>query len=67
MRLRVRGRADELLALGERLKAPMVHALRGKKHVEGHNPYDVGMTGLKASPPAIIPCARLIGSFPISR
>src|SRR6185312_1898229 len=36
----------ELLALGDRLKAPMVHALRGKEHVEWENPYDVGMTGL---------------------
>ncbi|HTV27917.1 MAG TPA: ubiquinone-dependent pyruvate dehydrogenase [Xanthobacteraceae bacterium] len=36
----------ELVALGERLKAPMVHALRGKEHVEWDNPYDVGMTGL---------------------
>jgi len=27
-------------------KAPMVHALRGKEHVEWDNPYDVGMTGL---------------------
>src|SRR5262249_37451764 len=36
----------ELLALGERLKAPMVHAMRGKEHVEWDNPYDVGMTGL---------------------
>ena len=25
---------DELLALGERLEAPMVHAMRGKEHVE---------------------------------
>jgi pyruvate dehydrogenase (quinone) len=40
------GAHAELLALGERLKAPMVHALRGKEHVEGDNPYDVGMTGL---------------------
>jgi pyruvate dehydrogenase (quinone) len=37
---------DQLLALGERLQAPMVHALRGKEHVEWENPYDVGMTGL---------------------
>jgi len=37
---------DELLALGERLRAPMVHALRGKEYVEWGNPYDVGMTGL---------------------
>src|SRR6202035_2203596 len=34
------------LALGNKLKAPMVHALRGKEHVEWDNPYDVGMTGL---------------------
>jgi pyruvate dehydrogenase (quinone) len=40
------GAHDALLALGERLRAPMVHALRGKEHVEWENPYDVGMTGL---------------------
>ncbi len=40
------GAHDQLLALGERLKAPIVHALRGKEHVEWENPYDVGMTGL---------------------
>ena len=40
------GAHSELLTLGERLKAPMVHALRGKEHVEWDNPYDVGMTGL---------------------
>jgi pyruvate dehydrogenase (quinone) len=40
------GARAELLALGERLKAPMVHAYRGKEHVEWDNPYDVGMTGL---------------------
>ena len=40
------GAHNELLGLGERLKAPMVHALRGKEHVEWDNPYDVGMTGL---------------------
>jgi pyruvate dehydrogenase (quinone) len=40
------GAHNELLALGGRLKAPMVHALRGKEHVEWDNPYDVGMTGL---------------------
>jgi pyruvate dehydrogenase (quinone) len=40
------GAHGELLALGARLKAPMVHALRGKEHVEWDNPYDVGMTGL---------------------
>jgi pyruvate dehydrogenase (quinone) len=40
------GAHNELLALGERLKAPMVHTIRGKEHVEWDNPYDVGMTGL---------------------
>ena len=40
------GAHAELLALGERLKAPMVHSMRGKEHVEWDNPYDVGMTGL---------------------
>jgi pyruvate dehydrogenase (quinone) len=40
------GAHGELLALGGKLKAPMVHALRGKEHVEWDNPYDVGMTGL---------------------
>ena len=40
------GAHDELLTLGETLKAPMVHALRGKEYVEYDNLYDVGMTGL---------------------
>ena len=40
------GAHTQLLALGDRLKAPMVHAYRGKEHVEWENPYDVGMTGL---------------------
>jgi pyruvate dehydrogenase (quinone) len=40
------GAHEELIQLGEKLKSPMVHALRGKEHVEYGNPYDVGMTGL---------------------
>ncbi|MGD0102865.1 MAG: ubiquinone-dependent pyruvate dehydrogenase [Rhodopila sp.] len=40
------GAHNELLALGDRLKAPMVHTMRGKEYVEWDNPYDVGMTGL---------------------
>ncbi|HEV7443240.1 MAG TPA: ubiquinone-dependent pyruvate dehydrogenase [Steroidobacteraceae bacterium] len=40
------GAHDELITLAERLKAPIVHAMRGKEHVEWDNPYDVGMTGL---------------------
>lgn len=40
------GAHSELLALAKTLQAPVVHALRGKEHVEYDNPYDVGMTGL---------------------
>lgn len=42
----VAGAHAEVLALAERLQAPIVHALRGKEHIEYDNPYDVGMTGL---------------------
>jgi len=40
------GAHDEVIAVAEALKAPVVHALRGKEFVEYDNPYDVGMTGL---------------------
>jgi pyruvate dehydrogenase (quinone) len=40
------GAHSSLLQLAEALKSPIVHALRGKEHVEHDNPYDVGMTGL---------------------
>jgi pyruvate dehydrogenase (quinone) len=40
------GAHDQLIALAEALKAPVVHAFRGKEFVEYDNPYDVGMTGL---------------------
>jgi pyruvate dehydrogenase (quinone) len=40
------GAHEALLTLAETLKSPIVHALRGKEHVEWDNPYDVGMTGL---------------------
>lgn len=42
----VEGAHDELVTLAATLKAPVVHALRGKEFVEYDNPYDVGMTGL---------------------
>lgn len=42
----VEGAHDEVVALADRLGAPIVHALRGKEHIEWDNPYDVGMTGL---------------------
>jgi pyruvate dehydrogenase (quinone) len=40
------GAHQQLLALAAKLKAPIVHALRGKEFIEYDNPYDVGMTGL---------------------
>jgi pyruvate dehydrogenase (quinone) len=40
------GAHDQLIALASALKAPVVHAFRGKEFVEYDNPYDVGMTGL---------------------
>src|SRR3984957_19502102 len=40
------GARTELVGVAERLKAPIVHALRGKEFIEYDNPYDVGMTGL---------------------
>jgi pyruvate dehydrogenase (quinone) len=35
-----------LIDVAGRLKAPIVHAMRGKEHIEYDNPFDVGMTGL---------------------
>ncbi|WP_285428327.1 ubiquinone-dependent pyruvate dehydrogenase [Pseudomonas sp. lyk4-R2A-8] len=40
------GAHNQVVALADTLGAPVVHALRGKEHVEWDNPFDVGMTGL---------------------
>jgi pyruvate dehydrogenase (quinone) len=40
------GAHDHVVELADRLNAPIVHALRGKEHLEWENPFDVGMTGL---------------------
>lgn len=40
------GAHAELIQLAETLNAPIVHAFRGKEHIEYDNPFDVGMTGL---------------------
>ena len=40
------GAHTELIELARKLKAPIVHALRGKEFIEYDNPFDVGMTGL---------------------
>jgi pyruvate dehydrogenase (quinone) len=42
----VAGAHADVLALADMLGAPIVHALRGKEHIEYDNPFDVGMTGL---------------------
>ncbi|MEV0109280.1 ubiquinone-dependent pyruvate dehydrogenase [Nocardia sp. NPDC050799] len=40
------GAHAQVMALADRLNSPIVHAFRGKEHLEYDNPYDVGMTGL---------------------
>ena len=40
------GAHDQVIGLAKALKAPVLHAFRGKEFVEYDNPYDVGMTGL---------------------
>jgi pyruvate dehydrogenase (quinone) len=40
------GAHAELILTAGALQAPIVHALRGKEHIEYDNPFDVGMTGL---------------------
>jgi pyruvate dehydrogenase (quinone) len=40
------GAHGEVVELARKLKAPIVHAFRGKEFIEYDNPYDVGMTGL---------------------
>lgn len=40
------GAHDAVVALAARLKAPVVHSLKGKEFVEYDNPHDVGPTGL---------------------
>lgn len=57
------GAHDEVVAVASRLKAPIVHALGGKEHVEWDNPYDVGMTGLigfSSGYKAMLECDTLI-------
>ena len=40
------GAHEQLIDVAGKLKAPIVHALRGKEFIEYDNPFDVGMTGL---------------------
>jgi pyruvate dehydrogenase (quinone) len=45
---------DEVLALAERLKAPMVLTLKAKENLERENPYQVGQSGLIGNPAATV-------------
>ena len=42
----VRGAREQVLALAEKIKAPVGHAFGGKMHIQYDNPFDVGMSGL---------------------
>ncbi|WP_370893470.1 pyruvate dehydrogenase [Janibacter sp. GXQ6167] len=42
----VEGAHDEVIALAEKIGAPIGHSLRGKDFIQYDNPFDVGMTGL---------------------
>jgi pyruvate dehydrogenase (quinone) len=57
------GAHNELIELAGKLKAPIVHALRGKEFIEYDNPFDVGMTGLLGFPSgyrAMMDCDTLL-------
>jgi len=54
---------DQVVALADKLGAPVVHALRGKEYVEWDNPFDVGMTGFigfSSSYQAMLNCDVLV-------
>ncbi|MDY0906721.1 thiamine pyrophosphate-dependent enzyme [Pedobacter sp. CFBP9032] len=43
---------DEVVALAEKLKAPVGFSFRGKMGIQHNNPYEIGMTGLLGQPSA---------------
>lgn len=54
---------DEVIALAEKLKAPIVHTSRAKDSISYNNPYQLGMTGIfgnKAGYEAIMECDTLL-------
>lgn len=44
------GAHDEVVALAERIRAPVAHTSRAKDFIEPDNPYNVGMTGMLGVP-----------------
>ncbi|MGA9574319.1 MAG: thiamine pyrophosphate-binding protein, partial [Lysobacterales bacterium] len=58
-----RGAHDAIVALADRLRAPVVHTSRAKEFIEPDNPFNVGMTGIlgnSAGMTAIADCDLLI-------
>jgi pyruvate dehydrogenase (quinone) len=54
---------DEVVQLGERLKAPVAHTTRGKDSLEYDNPHNIGMTGvigMEAAYHCILSCDTLL-------
>lgn len=45
-----RGAHEEVIALSEKLNAPVVYTFKGKMELQYENPYEVGMTGLLGMP-----------------
>lgn len=45
-----RGAHEEVIALSEKLNAPVVYTFKGKMEVQYENPYEVGVTGLLGMP-----------------
>jgi pyruvate dehydrogenase (quinone) len=58
-----RGAHDEIVALAEKIKAPVAHTTRAKDAIEYDNPYCVGMTGIiggEAGYHALLNCDTLL-------
>lgn len=54
---------DEIVAVADRLKAPVAHTSRAKCYLEAGNPYNIGMTGIlgnEAGYNAILACDTLL-------
>jgi pyruvate dehydrogenase (quinone) len=54
---------DEVVALAERIKAPIAHTSRAKDAIEYNNPYNIGMTGvigMESGYHAILNCDTLL-------
>lgn len=48
-----RGAHDQVIALAERIKAPVAHTTRAKEFIEPNNPFNVGMSGILGNRAAV--------------